>query len=51
MEGVHYELHSEKQFWGELDDILETPAQDVDPGGIESAVRTYIAFAAAFRGM
>lgn len=51
MEGVFYELDTEAQFWGELDDILapfgSTPT---DKESIDTAVRNFVRFAAAFRG-
>jgi hypothetical protein len=51
MEGVHYELDSPAQFWGELDEILApvgTGPSDID---VVSAVRSFVRFAAAFRGI
>ena len=50
MEGVHYELDSPAQFWGELDEILApvgTAPADID---VVSAVRNFVRFAAVFRG-
>src|SRR5436190_17734720 len=49
MEGVHYELDTETQFWGELDDILQSAVGEAE-GNVERVVKNYIAFAAAFRG-
>jgi hypothetical protein len=47
MEGRQYDLHSETQFWGELDGILAGG----EGGDVDGLVRDYVAFAAAFRGM
>jgi len=49
MEGVSYEIETQTQFWGELDEILDpvgTPPSQID---IDSAIRSFIRFAAAFR--
>jgi len=50
MEGVYYELDTEGQFWGELDEILN-PVDGSSPTeiSVETAVRNFIRFAAAFR--
>jgi len=50
MEGVHYELETETQFWGELDEILSPVGLSVSEMSVEKAVHNFIAFAAAFRG-
>jgi hypothetical protein len=47
MEGVHYELDTEAQFWAEVDDILSSPSSEVS---VETTVRNFVRFAAAFRG-
>ena len=51
MEGVHYELDTPAQFWGELDEIIapvgSSSPTDID---VQSAVRSFVRFAAAFRG-
>ena len=50
MEGVFYELDTEAQFWGELDEILapfgSTPTEK---RSVETAIRNFVRFAAAFR--
>jgi hypothetical protein len=46
MEGVHYELDTEAQFWGEIDEIL-SPVNNVST---ETCIRSFVRFAAAFRG-
>jgi hypothetical protein len=50
MEGVHYELNDEAQFWGELDEILEPVHASQSEVSVETAVRNFVRFAAAFRG-
>jgi len=51
MEGVHYQLDTPAQFWGELDEIIAPvaafPRTDID---VQSVVRSFVRFAAAFRG-
>jgi hypothetical protein len=47
MEGVHYELETEAQFWAELDDILSSPESETS---VETAVRNFVRFTASFRG-
>jgi hypothetical protein len=47
MEGVHYELETEAQFWAELDDILSSPSSEISA---ETTARNFVRFAAAFRG-
>jgi hypothetical protein len=51
MEGVHYELDNETQFWGELDEILSPVGVLPDEIVVESAVRNFVRFTAAFRGI
>ena len=49
MEGVSYEIETQSQFWGELDEILDpvgTPSLQID---IDSAIRNFVRFAGAFR--
>src|SRR3979490_178438 len=46
MEGVHYELNTESQFWGEIDDIL-SPLNNTST---ETWIRNFVRFAAYFRG-
>lgn len=48
MEGVHYELDTESQFWGEIDDILSPSNNNTS---IETCIRNFVRFAAAFRGI
>jgi hypothetical protein len=49
MEGVFYELDTEAQFWAELDEILEPVGSLPTELSVESAVRNFVRFAAAFR--
>jgi len=51
MEGVHYQLDTPAQFWGELDEII-APVAAFSPADIDvqSVVRYFVRFAAAFRG-
>lgn len=46
---MHYELDTEAQFWGELDEILNPvgSSSNISP---ETAIRNFINFTAAFRG-
>ena len=46
MEGVYYELDTEAQFWGEIDEILSP----VNNTSTETCIRNFVRFAAAFRG-
>ena len=50
MEGVFYELDTEAQFWGELDEILSLVGTTLNEVSVESVVRNFVRFAAAFRG-
>ena len=50
MEGVHYELDTEAQFWGELDEILTPVGSSPSTIVVETTVRNFINFVAAFRG-
>lgn len=50
MEGVHYELNDAAQFWGELDEILDPVHAAKTEVSVETAVRNFVRFAAAFRG-
>lgn len=49
MEGVFYELDTETQFWAELDEILSPVATPTTELSVETAVRNFVRFAAAFR--
>jgi hypothetical protein len=50
MEGVHYELDTETQFWSELEEILAPVGSSPSNISVETAVRYFISFTAAFRG-
>ena len=50
MEGVFYELDTEAQFWGKLDEILSPVGTTLNEVSVESVVRNFARFAAAFRG-
>ena len=50
MEGVSYELDTETQFWGELEEILCPVGLSVSEISVETALRNFLAFAASFRG-
>jgi hypothetical protein len=51
MEGVYYELDTEAQFWGELDEILSPVGSSPDEVVVETAVANFVRFAFAFRSM
>jgi len=51
MEGVHYELDTEAQFWGELEEILSPVGSVPSNISVETAVRNFVTFVAAFRGI
>jgi len=50
MEGVFYELETQAQFLGELEEILapfgSTPTEK---GSVETAIRNFVRFVTAFR--
>ena len=50
MEGVYYELNDAAQFWGELDEILDPVHAPKTEVSVETSVRNFVRFAAAFRG-
>jgi hypothetical protein len=50
MEGVYYELNDAAQFWGELDEILDPVHAAKTEVSVETAVRNFVRFTAAFRG-
>ena len=49
MEGVHYELDNEAQFWGEVDEILLPVGSSLSDLPVASAVKTFVRFTTAFR--
>ena len=49
MEGVHYEIDTEAQFWGELDEIVSPVGSPHTEISVESVVRNYVRFAALFQ--
>jgi len=49
MEGVHYEIDNEVQFWGELDEILLPVGSSLSDLPVASAVKAFVRFAASFR--
>ena len=51
MEGVHYELDNEAQFWGELDEILLPVGSSLSDLPVVPTVKTFVRFAASFRRM
>jgi len=44
MEGVHYELDTEAQFWGEMDEILSL----VNNVSAETYIRSFVCFPPPF---
>jgi hypothetical protein len=50
MEGVYYELDTPAQFWGELDEIIAPVGTSPTHIAVDKAVRSFVRFAAAFRG-
>lgn len=51
MEGVFYELDTAAQFWGELEEILAPVGSSPSDIDVAGAVRNFVRFAAAFRGI
>ena len=49
MEGVHYELDNEAQFWVELDEILLPVGSSLSELPVASVVKNFVRFAATFR--
>ena len=49
MEGVHYELDSDAQFLGELEEILSPVGSTPAELTVESVINNFVTFASSFR--